>query len=60
MPFVDSEGVFCMPKPKRGKLARTIKAWRGTCVSCSRTGVKLLWEKSIEDKPVKVRKQCGA
>ena len=49
-----------MPKPKRGKLARTIKAWRGTCVSCSRTGVKLLWEKSIEDKPTKVCKQCGA
>ena len=49
-----------MPKPKRGKLARTIKAWRGTCPSCNRTGVKLLWEKSGEDKPIKVCKQCEA
>jgi len=49
-----------MPKPKRGKLARTIKGWRGTCPSCSRTGVKLLWEKPGEDKPIKVCKQCEA
>ena len=47
-----------MPKPKRGKLARAIKNWRGTCPACNRTGVKLLWEKPGDDKPVKVCKQC--
>ncbi|MCL2286122.1 MAG: hypothetical protein FWC32_07110 [Firmicutes bacterium] len=49
-----------MPKPKRGKLARTIKSWRGTCPACNRTGVKLLWEKTEGDKPQKVCKQCSA
>ena len=49
-----------MPKPKRGKLARTIKEWRGTCPACNRTGVKLLWEKTEGDKPIKVCKQCGS
>jgi len=53
-------GAFPMPKPKRGKLAHTIKSWRGTCPACNRTGVKLLWEKTEGDKPIKVCKQCGA
>jgi len=41
-------------KNKRGK---NIKApgWRGTCPSCSKTGVKLLWEKG----DLKVCKACG-
>jgi len=52
--------ILTMPKPKRGKLARTIKGWRGTCPGCNRTGVKLLWEKTEGDKPVKVCKQCGS
>jgi len=50
-----------MPKPKRGKLARTTKDWRGTCPMCTRTGVKLLWEKNDDDgNAKKVCKQCGA
>ena len=48
-----------MPKPKRGKLARTIKNWRGNCPACTRTGVKLLWEKTEGEKTLKVCKQCG-
>ena len=49
-----------MPKPKRGKLARMTKEWRGTCPLCTRTGVKILWEKTEGDKTHKVCKQCGA
>ncbi|MCL2203290.1 MAG: hypothetical protein FWB88_05075 [Defluviitaleaceae bacterium] len=49
-----------MPKPKRGKLAKLNKDWRGTCPLCNRTGVKILWEKSDDGKPLKVCKQCGA
>jgi hypothetical protein len=43
-----------MAKAKRGK---NIKApgWRGTCPSCKKTGVKLLWEKG----DAKVCKACG-
>jgi len=50
-----------MPKPKRGKLARMTKEWRGTCPLCNRTGVKILWEKSDDQgNAKKVCKQCGA
>jgi len=49
-----------MPKQTRGKLARNTKNWRGTCPLCSRTGVKLLWEKTQDEKPVKVCKPCAA
>ena len=49
-----------MAKPKRGKLARVIKGWRGTCPACNRTGVKILWEKNVDEKTLKVCKQCGA
>ena len=48
-----------MPKPKRGKLVRNIKGWRGTCPLCKRTGIKLLWEKSEGDATHKVCKRCG-
>jgi len=48
-----------MPKPKRGKLAKMTKGWRGTCPLCNRTGTKLLWEKTEGDKALKVCKQCG-
>lgn len=34
-----------MSKPKRGKHIKSIENWRGTCSSCERTGVKLLWTK---------------
>jgi len=49
-----------MPKPKRGKIAKLTKNWRGTCPLCSRTGVKTLWEKTDDGKTLKVCKQCGA
>ena len=49
-----------MPKPKRGKLTRAVKGWRGTCPICSRTGVKILWEKVDGEKTLKVCKQCGS
>jgi hypothetical protein len=50
---------FFMFLSKRGKLARAIKGWRGSCPACSRTGVKLLWEKTEGEKTLKVCKQCG-
>jgi rRNA maturation endonuclease Nob1 len=43
-----------MAKAKRGKNIKTL-GWRGTCPSCNKTGVKLLWEK---DK-LHVCKACG-
>ena len=49
-----------MPKPKRGKLIRALKDWRGTCPLCSRTGVKLLWERTAEEKTLKICKRCDA
>jgi len=49
-----------MPKPKRGKNARLTKGWRGSCPSCSRTGVKILWEKKDGDNTLKVCKRCAA
>ena len=49
-----------MPKPKRGKLVKNGQTWRGTCPLCNRTGVKLLWEKSVGEDKKNVCKQCGA
>ena len=49
-----------MPKPKRGKLVKTSQTWRGICPICNRTGVKLLWEKSVGEDKKSVCKQCGA
>ncbi|MDR0957758.1 MAG: hypothetical protein LBM16_00890 [Clostridiales bacterium] len=49
-----------MAKPKRGKAAKSVKNWRGNCPACSRTGVKLLWDKTEGDKKLKVCKICGA
>lgn len=48
-----------MAKTKRGK--NTKKAgWRGTCPSCNRAGVKLLWSRAGEDgKSLNVCKICG-
>ena len=49
-----------MAKPKRGKNARVVPNWRGSCPSCERTGVKLLWEKNDDSgKLIKVCKVCG-
>ena len=48
-----------MPKPKRGKGAKVNSNWRGTCPLCNRTGVKLLWEKTVDENKKTVCKQCG-
>ena len=47
-----------MPKPRRGKFAKAVKGWRGTCQLCSRTRVKILWEKTESDKTLKICKRC--
>lgn len=47
-----------MAKQKRG---RNIKkdGWRGTCPICNKTGVKLLWTATKEEKQVDACKICG-
>jgi hypothetical protein len=50
-----------MSKPKRGKHVKTVPNWRGTCPSCKRSGVKLLWTKIKEDNSLQnVCKRCGS
>jgi rRNA maturation endonuclease Nob1 len=53
MQIVEGGSQF-MAKAKRGKNIKTL-GWRGTCPSCKKTGVKLLWEKE----KVNVCKACG-
>ena len=49
-----------MSKQKRGKNAKRIANWRGTCPACKRTGVKLLWSKNDEaGAKMNVCKICG-
>lgn len=49
-----------MAKNYRGNNIKRESGWRGICPLCKRTGVKLLWEKVIEeDKKIKVCKRCG-
>lgn len=49
-----------MSKPKRGKNARLKPNWRGTCPSCERPRVKLLWTKlGSENIQQQVCKRCG-
>jgi rRNA maturation endonuclease Nob1 len=49
-----------MGKAKRGRNIKKMAGWRGNCPACSRTGVKLLWEKSGGDNSkLKVCKICG-
>lgn len=47
-----------MAKAKRG---RNIKAvgWRGTCPVCNRTGVKILWDKTVDGNKTKCCKACS-
>ena len=52
--------VMGMPKPKRGRGVKSSPTWRGTCPICNRTGVKLLWEKTVDEDKKAVCKQCGA
>ena len=50
-----------MAKNKRGKGIKSTLNWRGNCPACSRTGVKLLWEKTEETgAKLKVCKRCGS
>lgn len=49
-----------MAKPKRGKSAKLVKNWRGTCPKCGRTGARLLWDMTDGDKKLKVCKLCDA
>ncbi len=50
-----------MAKPKRGKHVKAIPNWRGTCPTCGRTGVKLLWTKINKDNNQQsVCKRCGS
>jgi len=48
-----------MSKNHRGKPLRSIPGrTRGTCPVCSRTGIKLSYEKKANDKTYKVCKNC--
>jgi hypothetical protein len=49
-----------MPKPKRGKFAKLVAGWRGTCPLCKRTGVRVLWDTTEGDQKLKVCKRCDA
>ncbi|MDR1689518.1 MAG: hypothetical protein LBS21_13040 [Clostridiales bacterium] len=48
-----------MAKAKRGRGIKKTTGWRGTCPVCSRTGVKLLWSKTVDGAALKTCKQCG-
>lgn len=49
-----------MSKPRRGNNAKKIKNWRGTCPTCERKRVKVLWPSTINGKQVMVCKKCYA
>jgi len=49
-----------MPKPLRGKNAKRIPNWRGTCPLCGRTRVKVLWNVIQNGAAVKTCKRCSA
>lgn len=50
-----------MSKPKRGRNAKKIQNWRGTCPVCKRTRVKLLWARLMEDRSQQsVCKRCAS
>jgi uncharacterized protein (DUF983 family) len=53
MQFSEGGSQF-VAKAKRGKNIKE-PGWRGTCPSCGKSGVKLLWEREN----VKVCKACG-
>jgi hypothetical protein len=48
-----------MPKLKRGKNAKKIPNWRGTCPLCGRKRVRILWTAIIDGKAITVCKRCG-
>lgn len=48
-----------MAKSRRGKILKKTPNWRGICPLCSRSGVKLLWDKVEPTGKIKVCKVCG-
>ena len=48
-----------MAKNKRGKNIKKTENWRGTCPSCNRKRVKLLWKKVEGETTLNVCKKCG-
>jgi ribosomal protein L37AE/L43A len=50
-----------MSKAHRGKGVRElVKSGRKTCPLCKRTGIKVLYERDIEEKKIVICKQCNA
>ena len=49
-----------MSKAHRGTGIRDlVKSGRGTCPVCKRSGVKVLYENAINEKKIKVCKECN-
>ena len=55
----DRRGKLMATKTKRGNAIKSTPGWRGTCPSCRRTGVKLMWTKVDGENSLKVCKHCG-
>lgn len=50
-----------MSKNHRGSGIRSLPAHgRGTCAICNKSDIKVLWEKEIDGKTVKICKFCNA
>jgi hypothetical protein len=50
-----------MAKGHRGKgLATLVRQGRDTCPVCKRTGIKVVFEVTVKEKPLKVCKTCKA
>ena len=50
-----------MSKAHRGRGIRELKSnGRGTCPLCKRTGIKVLYEREINEKKIVVCKTCNA
>ena len=47
-----------MAKPFRGRNAKKIPAWRGTCPKYGRTRVRVLWVTLVQGQESKVCKRC--
>lgn len=49
-----------MSKAHRGKgIRETVNRSRGICPLCKRTGIKVVYEKDLNEKKVKICKQCN-
>lgn len=50
-----------MGKQKRGKIIKTIAGWRGTCPSCGRKRVRLVWtKKNDQGNTINICKICSS